>query len=126
MSDEVIQNVPPQNVAPATPTESEKKACFYFSAFTEDEKLEYDRARESEGLDDEIILLKVKIKSLVKREPENISLLIRALTCLDRLSKTNKKVFKRGQLDAAKIRENTIALFKGINVPTEFIEKKFH
>ena len=108
------------------PTETEKKTCFYFSAFTEDEKLEYDRACESEGLDDEIILLKIKTKSLAKREPENMSLLIRALTCLDRLSKTNKKVFKRGQGDLEKIRQSTIQLFKGVDIPPEYIEKRFH
>ena len=125
MSDEVMQNVTPQPVT-TTPTDPDMKQCAYYAAFTEEEKTFYEKVREVEALDDEIVMLRVKIFALVVRDPENMTLLLRSLMCLDRLCRTNVKDYKRDAQDLKKMKESTIALFKGINIPTEFIEKKFH
>ncbi len=119
MSDEIVQNVTPQNVTPnpATPADTEKKPCLYFAAFTEQEKQLYEQARETEGLADEITLLRLKIVSLVTREPQNIVLLLRALTCLERLCKTNKKVFKKDEKDMTKYRRTLELMFKDQGIP---------
>jgi|WetSurMetagenome_2_1015567.scaffolds.fasta_scaffold1523246_1 hypothetical protein len=117
MSEEIKQS--------ATPNESPVKHCLYFVSFTEEEKTFYEEAIKAEALEEEITLLRVRIMSLALHQPDNISLLLRALACLDRLCRTNKKVFQHDRLDAEKIKQNTIALFKGINLPTDFIEKKF-
>jgi hypothetical protein len=115
-----------QNVATITPVAPEKKRCVYYDAFTEEEKAIYEKIRDADALDEEIDLLRVKIFALAIREPNNITLLLRSLACLDRLCKTNAKVFKRDKLNAEKIKQDTLSMLKGINVPTEFIEKKFH
>ncbi len=121
-----MSEVVDRNVATITPAEPEKKRCIYYDAFTEQEKAIYEQVRDADALDEEITLLRVKILSLAIREPANMTTLLRALVCLDRLCRTNVKVFKRDKLNAEKIKQNTIAMFKGINVPIEFIEKKFH
>ena len=125
MSDEVMQNVTPQSVAPA-PADTDMKQCAYYAAFTEEEKTFYEKVRDVEALDDEIVMLRVKIFALVVREPENMTLLLRSLMCLDRLCRTNIKDYKRDAFNLKKMKESTIALLKGINVPPEFVEKKFH
>jgi len=126
MSDEIIQNVPQQNVAPTAPANTDMKQCAYYAAFTEEEKTFYEKVREVEALDDEIVMLRVKIFALVVRDPENMTLLLRSLMCLDRLCRTNVKDYKRNKEDAEKIKLGTIAMLKGINVPIELVEKKFH
>jgi hypothetical protein len=109
-----------------TPNEPDIKRCIYYASFSEDEKNFYEQARQVEALDEEIVLLRVRIMSLSMHKPDDISMLLRALTCLDRLSKTNRKVFLRDQENAEKIKQNMITLLKGLNVPPEFVERKFH
>ena len=67
---------------------------FYFSALTDDEKPEYDRALGVIGLDQEIALLRVKTKSLAMWDPRNIALIVRALKAMESLIKTRCAVFK--------------------------------
>ena len=121
MSEEV--NQPVATVAPGEP---EKKRCVYYAAFTEEEKTFYEQVREVEALDDEIVMLRVKIFALVARDPQNMTLLLRSLMCLDRLCRTNVKDYKRDAFDLKKMQESTIALLKGHNIPVEFVEKKYH
>jgi hypothetical protein len=109
-----------------TPCETDITRCIYYASFSDDEKAFYEQARQVEALDDEIVLLRVRIMSLAMHKPDDISMLLRALTCLERLCKTNRKVFLRNQENAEKIKQNTIALFKGLNLSTELIEKKFN
>ena len=98
----------------------------YYAAFTEEEKTFYEKVRDVEALDDEIVMLRVKIFALVVREPENMTLLLRSLMCLDRLCRTNVKDYKRDAFDLKKIKESTIALLKNMHLPTGLVEKKFH
>jgi hypothetical protein len=118
MSEETRQNT--------TPGESELQKCLYYVSFTEEEKSFYEQAIKAEAMEEEITLLRVRIMSLALHQPDNISLLLRALGCLDRLCRTNKKVFLHDRLDAEKIKQNTIALLKGLTIPPEFVEKPFH
>ena len=98
----------------------------YYAAFTEEEKTFYEKVRDVEALDDEIVMLRVKIFALVVREPENMTLLLRSLMCLDRLCRTNVKDYKRDSFDLKKMKESTIALLKNMSLSTGLVEKKFH
>jgi hypothetical protein len=126
MSDEMTPTVTPQNTTPAAPADPDMKQCAYYAAFTEEEKTYYEKVRDVEALDDEIVMLRVKIFALVVREPENMTLLLRSLLCLDRLCRTNIRDYKRDALDLKKMKESTIALLRNYHVPPEFVEKKFH
>jgi hypothetical protein len=121
MSDEMTPAVPAQNT-----NHQNKKPCLYFAVFTEEEKQFYEQARATEGLADEVTLLRLKILSLVMREPQNMVLLLRALSCLEKLCKTHKKVFKQNEDDLDNIQENLTAMFQGIHIPPGFIEKKLN
>jgi hypothetical protein len=107
-----------------TPTEADITRCIYYASFSDDEKAFYEQARQVEALDEEIVLLRVRIMSLAMHKPDDISMLLRALTCLERLCKTNRKVFLRDQQNEEKIKQNMIALLKGLNIPPEFVERK--
>jgi hypothetical protein len=67
---------------------------FYSNVLDEAEQLDFELASGVEGIDDEIALLRVKIKSLLENDPENIKLLIRAANTLANLVKTKYNISK--------------------------------
>lgn len=62
-----------------------RKHGFYSPVLDETEKLDYEQAICVEGLDNEIALLRVKLKSLIARDPENIKLITQATNALVRM-----------------------------------------
>ncbi len=71
-----------------------RKHGFYSKVLDEAEQLDFELATDVEGIDDEIALLRVKIKSLLERDPENIKLVMRAPNALERLITTRYKITK--------------------------------
>jgi len=78
-----------------------RKHGFYSKVLDETEKLDFELATGVEGIDEEIALLRVKIKSLVAHDPDNITLIMQAINTLSRvvstkynLSKNDKKGLK--------------------------------
>ncbi len=71
-----------------------RKHGFYSKVLDEAERLDFELATGVEGIDDEIALLRVKIKSLLEREPENIKLIMQASNTLARLVRTRYKISK--------------------------------
>jgi len=68
------------------------KRGFYSRALDEAEELDFELARGVEGIDDEIALLRVKIKSLLENDPENVKLIMDATGALARLVMTRYKI----------------------------------
>ena len=60
------------------------KEGLYSSVLEEMERRLLKRARDAEGLDEEIALLRVKLASALAREPENTELLFKGMTVLIR------------------------------------------
>ncbi|MBA7652722.1 hypothetical protein ES703_60561 [subsurface metagenome] len=71
-----------------------RKHGFYSRVLDEAEQLDFELAAGVEGIDDEIALLRVKIKSILEKDPENISLIMQATTALERLVKTRYNITK--------------------------------
>jgi len=71
-----------------------RKHGFYSKVLDEAERLDFELATGVEGIDDEIALLRVKIKSLLERDPENIKLIMQASNTLARLVRTRYKISK--------------------------------
>jgi len=71
-----------------------RKHGFYSKVLDEAERLDFERATGVEGIDDEIALLRVKIKSLLERDPENIKLIMQATNTLARLVRTRYNISK--------------------------------
>ena len=72
-----------------------RKHGFYSKVLDEAEKLDFEIATGVEGIDDEIALLRVKIKSLIAHDPDNIKLIMQATNTLARLVRTRYNINKK-------------------------------
>ena len=93
----------------------------------EAEMLDMEAASGVDGIDDEIALLRVKIKSALEKDPENIKLIMQATNTLARLVKTRYNITKeqgKGLKEAISNVLREIALPLGISIGTSIIEKK--
>ena len=70
------------------------KHSFYSKVLDEAEKLDFELASGVEGIDDEIALLRVKIKSLLENDPEDIRLIMQVTNALERLVRTRYNITK--------------------------------
>ena len=71
-----------------------RKHGFYSKVLDESEQLDFELATGVEGIDDEIALLRVKIKSILCHDPENIRLITQATDALARLIRTKYNISK--------------------------------
>jgi CRISPR/Cas system CSM-associated protein Csm2 small subunit len=81
----------------AAKAESKKKSSprgFYSLALEEAEKLELEEASDIEGIDEEIALLRVKLRELLEEQPDRIDLHFEAANIIARLVKTRYQISK--------------------------------
>jgi hypothetical protein len=71
-----------------------KARGFYSRALDEAEKLEFEQASQVEGIDEEIALLRVKLKELVERQPDRIDLHFEAANTIARMVRTRYQISK--------------------------------
>ncbi len=71
-----------------------RKHGFYSKVLDQAEQLDFELASGVDGIDDEIALLRVKIKSILEHDPENIRLIMEATDALSRLVKTRYNITK--------------------------------
>jgi len=102
-----------------------RKHGFYAKVLDEAEQLDFEQATGVEGIDDEIALLRVKIKSLLEHDPENIKLIMQATNALARLVRTRYNISKEDKKGLTESIANVlrdVALPLGIGLGTT-IEK---
>ncbi len=98
-----------------------RKRDFYSRVFDEAERLDFELASGVEGIDDEITLLRVKIKSILENDPENVKLIMQITNVLERLIRTRYKITKeqrRGLKEAIGNVLREVALPLGIGIGT--------
>ncbi|MBI4303312.1 MAG: hypothetical protein HY665_03105 [Chloroflexi bacterium] len=98
-----------------------RKHGFYSKVLDEAEQADFELATGVEGIDEEIALLRVKIKSLIEHDPENIRLIMQAINALARLVTTRyniSKEDKKGLKEAIATVLKDIALPLGIGIGT--------
>jgi len=78
-----------------------RKHGYYSRVLDEAQQLDFELASGVNGIDDEIALLRVKIKAILEKDPENFPLITQAVKVLTRMvqahynmSKGDKKGFK--------------------------------
>ena len=71
-----------------------RKHGFYSKALDEAEKLELEEARGINGLDEEIAILRIKLRELIENHPENIELALEAANTIARLVRTRYNITK--------------------------------
>ena len=104
-----------------------RKHGFYSRVLDETERLDFELAAGVEGIDDEIALLRVKIKSILEKDPENISLIMQATNTLARLVKTNYNITReqrKGLKEAIGNVFKDIAMPLGIGIGAGFMKGK--
>jgi hypothetical protein len=74
---------------------------FYGQAVDEAERLDLERARKLEGLDDEIALLRVRLKRAVQEHPEDVKLLTRGIEILVRAVGARYRLSPKSKRDLA-------------------------
>ena len=79
---------------PPTGNQNARKHGFYSRALDEADKLEIDELRGVEGIDDEIALLRWKLRELIENEPERIDLHMEAANTIARLVRTRYQISK--------------------------------
>jgi len=96
-----------------------RKHGFYSKVLDEAEQLDFEQAAGVEGIDDEIALLRVKIKSILEKDPENIKLIMQATNTLAGLVKASYNMTKeqrRGLKEAIGNVLRDIAIPLGIGI----------
>jgi uncharacterized protein YjcR len=91
-----------------------RKHGFYSRVLDEEEKFDFEQATSVEGIDEEIALLRVKIKSLVAHDPENVRLIMQATNTLARLIKTRYNI---GKEDKKGLKEAIANVLKDVALP---------
>ena len=98
-----------------------RKHGFYSKVFDEAEQLDFELATGVDGIDDEIALLRVKVKSILEKDPDNIKLIMQATNTLAGLVKTRYNITKeqkKGLKEAIGNVLKDIALPLGIGIGT--------
>ncbi len=91
-----------------------RKHGFYSKVLDVAERLDFEQATSVEGIDDEIALLRVKIKSLLEHDPDNIKLIMQAISALAKLVRTRYNIRKG---DKKGLREAIASVLKDIAIP---------
>ena len=98
-----------------------RKHGFYSRALNEAEQLDFELATGVEGLDDEIALLRIRIRTLLENEPENIRYIVQATNALVRLVRARYDISKedrKGLKEAIGNVLKEVALPLGIGIGT--------
>jgi hypothetical protein len=69
-----------------------RKHGFYSSVFTRQDRASLKQASAISGLDEEIALLRARLRSVMKNDPDNLRLISEASSTLARLIRTNQKL----------------------------------
>ena len=98
-----------------------RKFGFYSKILDEAEQLDFELASGVEGIDGEIALLRVKIKSILENDPENVRLIMQATDTLAKLVRTRYKITKEQKTGLKEAIGNVlkdVALPLGIGIGT--------
>jgi len=76
--------------------------------------LDFELATRVEGIDDEIALLRVKIKSLIAQDPDNIKLIMQGTNALARLIRTEYNI---GKKDKKGLKEAITNVLRDVALP---------
>ena len=71
-----------------------RKHGFYSHALSEAEKLKLEQARGMEGVDEEIAILRVKLREVIGKEPDRLDLHLEAANTIARLVRTRYNISK--------------------------------
>lgn len=89
----------------------DKPEDFYNEALSQAEKVRLSRAKQIQGLDEEIALLRVRLNRLAEEQPENLDLLIRGIGMLVRAVSAKYKLSHKSEED---LYQSLLGVLKGV------------
>lgn len=87
---------------------------FYSDLLDETQRADFEQALMVEGLDIEIALLRVKLRAVIRNDPDNIKLITRAAESLARVVKVK---YGAGKQDPRKVKEAIGNVLRDIIIP---------
>lgn len=84
---------------------------FYTSALGEAERLSLAQAKGMEGMDEEIAVLRVKLKRLIEEEPQNLPLLLKGIEMLVKAVAAKYRLSKKAEND---LYQSVLGVLRGI------------
>jgi hypothetical protein len=127
MTDELNNNGPTPELSPEAALEDrfqaekaiDDKHGYYYSVLSDDEKIAYRLALAREGFEQEIALLKAKMKCMIPLYPYNPAIMCRILSILERLQKTQRTIFKKD--DISQLETAVENVFNKLHLPLELM-----
>jgi len=98
----------------------EEVSSFYGSALGEAERISLPQAREIEGLEEEIALLRVKLKSAIAQHPENMTLVLKAIAMIIRAVATKYRLSKEAKENLTDAIDSVLKEIGGALYPEAF------
>ena len=89
----------------------DKPQDFYNEALSQAEKVRLSRAKQIQGLDEEIALLRVRLGRLAEEQPENLELLIKGIGMLVRAVSTKYKLSHKAEED---LYQSLLGVLRGV------------
>ena len=96
-----------------------RREMFYFDALTEGERVDLGKAAEVENLDEEIAVLRVRLKTALRKHPEDYALLVRGIGLLVRAVATQYRLSPRASKDLADSLGDLLARFGDLVAPAD-------
>lgn len=91
-----------------------RKHGFYSNVLDEKQQRDFQEAVEVEGFDEEIALLRVKIKSIMEHNPQNMRLITQAVNALSKLVMTKYNIRHE---DKQGLKEIILGVLKDVAIP---------
>jgi hypothetical protein len=101
---------------------------FYSRALNEAEKIELEEASHVEGIDEEIALLRVKLRELLEEQPQRIDLHFEAANIIARLVRTRYQITKEQKKSLKEAIQKVlteVAVPLGVGVGGKILSTKF-
>ncbi|OGO50021.1 MAG: hypothetical protein A2148_02920 [Chloroflexi bacterium RBG_16_68_14] len=96
---------------------------FYGSALDAAERIELDAAAEVEGLDEEIAVLRVKLRKALLKNPEDLALMLRGIDLLVKAVSARYRLSKQAEEDLAESIAGVIRGVGGLLMPEAFADE---
>jgi len=97
-----------------------RKHGFYSQALKEAQRIDLDEAQDIEGLDDEVAVLRVKLKELLEHAPENVPLQLETARTLARLVQLQ---YKLGSKDKSSLTDAITDLITNVGGPLGILKE---
>lgn len=104
------------------PRRSKLARDFYGSALDAAERIQLEAASDIEGLDEEIALLRTKLREVVAEHPQNLPLMLRGIELLVKAVSARYRLSKRAEQDLAESIAGVVRGVGGLLLPEAFDE----